>query len=74
MKAPTAPPDGRGTSPKYDDENYVCGFSLHLVVFGGGRRGLARVDGMRSRQAESERQVNELSPRGDAPRFESMLV
>ena len=27
------------TSPKYDDENYVCGFSHPLVVFGGGRVG-----------------------------------
>jgi hypothetical protein len=50
VKAPTAL---SGTSPKYDDENFVCAFILHLVVFGGGRRGLARACPERSRRVES---------------------
>ena len=46
-KTPSAhSPSGRGTSPreaspwdKYEDKYFVCGFSLPLVGFGGGRRG-----------------------------------
>lgn len=56
-KTPTAPPDGRGTypkghtSPKYDDNYFVFGFSLHLVGFGGGgrRRAWWRLKGVSSR-------------------------
>jgi hypothetical protein len=40
-------PSAFGTSPKYDDENFVCGFSLHFVGFGGGRWGLAKVNALR---------------------------
>ncbi len=65
LKTPTAL---SGTSPKYDDEYFVCGFNLHLVGFGGGRRGsgvVARVESPRRRMSEGERQVEGL--------FESLL-
>jgi hypothetical protein len=65
-KTPTAL---AGTSPKYDNEKFVCGFSLYLVGFGGGRRGsgvMARVEGLRGRMAESARQIEGL--------FESLLA
>jgi len=37
-------PSGFATSPKYDDENSVCGFKVRIVVFGGGREGIGHLD------------------------------
>ena len=54
---PKTPTTLAGTSPKYDNENFVCGFSLPLVGFGGGRRGsgvVARVESLRGRNSAFE--------------------
>lgn len=63
-KTPSAPPR-RGISPKYDNINFVCGFNLYLVGFGGGRRGSGMVategsvESLRGRMSECGRQALE---------------
>ncbi len=58
----TAPSALTGTSPKYDNEYVVYGFSLLHVGFGGGRRELAKVNALRELQSQSQEELDALLP------------